>query len=143
MLDFIRKLFRRPDARIPEVNNSGEWITERAGGKNLVDGLPTFAHAETSKNDLVLMQRCCQAELDAMRGAGLVAAPFYFERAAILLRKAEDYEGEISVCESYIEAVEAFYATQDPASVADVRRGPRYAAIQHPLARARKLAGRA
>lgn len=78
-----------------------------------------------------------------MHGSGVAAAPFYFERVAILLRKAKDYEGEISVCEGYIEAVNAFYATQVPASAEDVRLGPRYAAIQHRLGKARTLARRA
>lgn len=139
MFEFIRKLFQKKEPLTPNHISSGKLITQLADQKNLVDGVPTWDHAEAGKHDLELMVRCCYAELETMERTGLVAAPYYFERAAILLRKAKNYRQEVEICERYVSAVEAFYATQDLTQVADVRRGPRYAAIQHRLIRAREL----
>ena len=58
----------------------------------IVDGKQTWEHASESKNNLEVMLRCCHAELETMKRAKVVAAPFNFERAAILLRKNKQYE---------------------------------------------------
>ncbi len=144
MLKLLCRLFRHQVQEVhpPLPTTSGEYITQITGGANLVDGVPTWQLAETKKHDLATMQRCCIAELASMARGGGVAAPFYFERVAILLRKAKDYEGEIAICERYIDAVDAFYATQDLSRVSDVRRGPQFPALKHRLAKARKLAGK-
>ena len=44
-----------------------------------------------------------------MESTGLVAAPYYFERVAILSRKARNFRQELHYCESYIRLVEKFY----------------------------------
>ena len=44
-----------------------------------------------------------------MEKAGLVPAPYYFERVAILSRKEKDYQQEVAYCEKYIVLVEDFY----------------------------------
>ncbi|ABM96795.1 hypothetical protein [Methylibium petroleiphilum] len=119
-----------------------DWVTQLAGGANLVDGKPTWEHAETAKHDLNVMLRCCEAELETMQRTGLVAAPFYFERAAILLRKAKEFEREVIVCERYLRAVDAFYASAASSGHADVRKGPTCVAIQRRLVKARELAGK-
>ncbi len=118
---------------------SDEHITALAGGANLVDGKPTWEYAESSKDNLAVMIKCCDAELETMKRAKVVAAPFYFERTAILYSKAKQFESEIEVCVRYIEAVEQYYSTVAQRHEADVRKGPRYAAICARLAKARAL----
>lgn len=116
-----------------------ELITEACDGKDLVDGKPAWAYAEEKKHDLDYMMRCAEAELEVMRGAGVVAAPYYFERVAILLRKQKRYADEIGVCENYIAAIETFYEGKDMRAFADVRKGPRFRAIVHRVRKARQL----
>lgn len=70
-----------------------------------VNGTPTYELAETGRHDLASMLACCAAEADSYwrqpEGERQCAAPYYFERAAILLRKAKDYSGEIDICERW------------------------------------------
>jgi hypothetical protein len=147
-MNILRKLFSiyapsKPQTVIEVVSapikTSGEYITQIAGGLDLVDGKPTCEYAEEKKNDLSFMLRCCEAEMATMPKVDLVAAPYYFERAAILLRKAKDYEREIEICESYITALERFYENKDLSKYADVRKGPRYQAIAQRILKARQL----
>lgn len=109
------------------------------GGANLVDGKQTWELAEEKKHDIEVMKRCCDAELNTMDKAGMVPAPYYFERVAILSRKEKNYEQEIFYCEQYIEKVEAFYSKNGTEGIADVRKGPRYQAIMTRLPKAREL----
>lgn len=118
---------------------SGEYITRVMEGATLVDGKQTWELAEGSKNDLGMMLRCCEAELETMKRAKVVAAPFYFERAALLLRKAKHYEREIEICETYIEAVHEHYSSNAQDYEADVRKGPRFLALQARVPKARAL----
>ncbi len=119
--------------------NASTLITEVTHGANLVDGKHTWELAEEKKHNLEEMKRCCDAELITMDKAGLVPAPYYFERVAILLRKEKNYEQEIYYCEQYIKKVEAFYSKNGTAGIADVREGPRYQSIVKRLPKAREL----
>lgn len=121
------------------VINSGELITEIAGGANLVEGKYTWEYAEEKKHDIVYMKKCCEAELRTMEKAGLVPAPYYFQRVAILSRKERNYQQEIYYCEIYINTVENFYRKKGTEGVADVRNGPTYKAIVKRLPRAKEL----
>ena len=123
--------------------SSEDLITHLVGGTNLVDGLATWEHAESGKHDLKTMLACCQAELETMKRANLVAAPFYFERAAILLRRAKQWGLEVKVCELYVAAVDSFYSSVPQGSMADVRKGPSYSAILKRIPKARTLLDRA
>lgn len=136
-MGFIRKLFsqRAPEATI----SSQDYITKAAGGANLVDGKPTWHFAKEKKDDLNYMTRCADAELATMKATGLPAAPYYFERVAILLRKNKQYGEELQYCERYIHLVEQFYAGQDTSKMADIRQGPRYKAITARVPRAKAL----
>ena len=119
---------------------SGELITKITGGANLVDGKQTWEHAQTSKNDIECMKKCCDAELKAMEKTHLhVAAPFYFERVAILSRKEKNYQQEIDYCEKYMKAIEAFYKKHGTEGRADVRQGPCYARIMKRIPKAKEL----
>lgn len=108
-----------------------------------VDDQPTYELAEAHQDDLAMMLRCCEAELEAMRQHGRGPAPFYFERAAILYRKQGEYGREVEVCERYIQALEAFYKTPAGAHGWDIRTGARYPKIVARLPKARELARRA
>ena len=119
--------------------NSGELIAKVTDGANLVDGKQTWDLAEEKKDDLEAMKRCCDAELKTMEKAGLVPAPYYFERVAILSRKNNEYRQEIYYCEQYIEKVEAFYSKNGTKDIADVRKGPRYKEIVKRLPKAKGL----
>lgn len=147
-MNIFRKLFSIQTPPTPQTITevvstptitSGEHITQIACGENLVDGKPTWDYAEEKKNDLSFMLRCCEAEMNTMRKVDLVAAPYYFERAAILLRKAKDYHREIEICESYITTVERFYENKEPSKYADVRKGPRFQGIAQRIQKARQL----
>ena len=118
---------------------SGELIAETTEGANLVDGRQTWEQADVKKHDIEHMKRCCDAELKTMEKTGLVPAPYYFERVAILSRKQKDYKQEIYYCEIYIEKVESIYANDSSEYMADVRRGPRYQALVKRLPKAKEL----
>ena len=121
------------------TKTSGELISEVTEGANLVDGKQTWELVEENKDDLDTMKRCCDAELKTMNKAGLVPAPYYFERVAILSRKSKDYAQEIFYCEQYIEKIESFYSKNGTKGIADVRKGPRFKAIVKRLPKAKEL----
>lgn len=137
-MTFLRNLFglrRNTGETLPvpkEIppTTSGEYITKISAGADLVDGKRAWQHAKTSKDDLEVMLKCCDAELKTMKVAKVVAAPFYFERAAILLRKAKRYDEEIEICQRYVRAVETHYSSVAEAYEADVRNGPGFRSIQ-------------
>lgn len=83
LFDKISPILTRPSG---EPKTSGELIAEVTSGANLVDGKQTWEYAEEKRNDKDIMQRCCEAELKTMTVTGLVAAPYYVERVAILAR---------------------------------------------------------
>jgi hypothetical protein len=142
-MSLFDRLFKRANPSLTKADGqpktSGELIAEVTGGVNLVDGKQTWEHAETNKDDIEVMKRCCDAELKTMASAGLVSAPFYFERVAILSRKQKNYRQEVEYCERYIQAVEKFYQAPGCEGHADVRKGPRYQAIVARLPKAKEL----
>ncbi len=139
----FRKLYQKrnssllKDSGIPKT--SGELIAELTDGANLVDGKQTWEHADQNKHDIEYMKRCCDAELKTMESAGLVAAPYYFERVAILSRKAKNYRQELYYCEEYVRLVEEYYDNYGTDGLADVRKGPSFKAIAARIPKARKL----
>jgi hypothetical protein len=167
-MGLLSKLFRKkfPQLVKPtgEVKTSGELIAEVTDGANLVEGKQTWEYAEKKKHDLEYMKKCCGAELKTMEKAGLVPAPYYVERVAILSRKAKNYQQEVDYCEFYINAVEKYYENPPPPEpslgtvlygtyrelgididemdevpAADIRKGPRYQAIVKRLPKAKQL----
>ena len=129
-MSLLSKLFQKrnpsPTKVSGEPKTSGELTAEVTDGTNLVDGKQTWELADEKKHDLENMKKCCDTELKTMRSAGLVAAPYYFERVAILSRKEKNYRQEIEYCEKYIRLVENYYARHGREGVADVRKGPRF-----------------
>lgn len=142
-MSLFDRLFKRATPSLTKENGepktSGELIAEVTGGANLVDGKQTWEHVDTNKDDIEVMKRCCNAELKTMESSGLVSAPFYFERVAILSRKQKNYRQEVEYCERYIQAVEKFYQAPGCEGHADVRKGPRYQAIVARLPKAKEL----
>lgn len=119
----------------------GEATSESTGGVNLVDGKQTWELADRKKDDLEAMKRCCDAELATYEKVGLVPAPYYFERVAILERKAKNFREEIAWCEKYIAVVADYYRANNVPENQGVRMGPTYKAIVKRLPKARLLLG--
>jgi hypothetical protein len=119
----------------------GEAISESTGGANLVDGKQTWELAPGKKDDLEAMKKCCDAELATYEKVGLVPAPYYFERVAILARKTKDFREEIAWCEKYIAVVADYYRKNNIPENQGVKMGPTYKAIVHRLPKARFLLG--
>jgi len=142
-MSFLSKLFQNRNPSFTKVNGkpktSGELIAEATNSANLVEGTQTWELAKEKKHDIEHMKKCCDAELKTMEAAGLVAAPYYFERVAVLSRKAKNYRQEVYYCETYIRLVENYYAKHGTEGIADVRKGPRFQAIVARLPKAREL----
>jgi len=142
-VSLLSKLFNKkaPKFKKPtgEPKTTGELIAEVTEGANLVEGKQTWEYAEEKKHDIEYMKKCCDSELNTMKKASFVAAPYYFERVAILSRKEKNYQQEIDYCENYIKAVEEFYEQHGAEGMADARKGPRYQAIAKRLPKAKEL----
>jgi hypothetical protein len=112
-MSLLSKLFRHKDPKLTkasgEPKTSSELIAEVTEGANLVEGKQTWEYSEEKKHDVEYMKKCCDAEIKTMEKAGLVPAPYYFERVAILSRREKDYLQEVDYCEKYIKIVEDFY----------------------------------
>lgn len=142
-MSLLSRLFRKKVVQIGKPNGepktSGELIATLMEGANLVEGKQTWEYAEEKKHDIQYMKKCCDAELKTMERVGLVPAPYYFERVAILSRKEKNYQQEVDYCETYINAIKGFYKRYGTKDMADVRKGPRYQAIVKRLPKAKEL----
>lgn len=141
-------------ARSDSAWNKPEWIdglessldcpVRGKSGLAAVEGKPTFAYATTHKHDIQMMFRCCEAEESTYwsqpNGHRLCAAPYYFERAAVLSRKAKDYAGEVTICERWERIINDYMAqpmvTEGRAAL--VHKGPRSVAILARLPKAKE-----
>jgi hypothetical protein len=108
-------------------------MSNMANGKNLIHGKHFWESAKTKKGHLSTMMRCCEVELEKMQRTGQVAAPFFFERAAVLLRKEKRYAEEIAICEKYITSVATKY--RPPAG----RQRPQFSALRKRITKAKEL----
>lgn len=141
-MDFLRSLLGRkqpaPSTAGDEARPIRDLNAAPPEGVNPAPAKQTWDLAD-KKHDLEHMKQCCDAELKSMELTGVVAAPYYFERVAILSRKAKNYRQEVEYCEKYIESVKAYYAAHGTSNVADVRKGPTFRAIVARLSTARRL----
>ncbi|MEE4463792.1 hypothetical protein V2S84_17080 [Azotobacter chroococcum] len=130
---------------IEALTISSEDIMRGMGAWACVDEKPTFAFATTHKHDLEMMLRCCDAEESTYwsqpQGRRLCAAPSYFERVAILSRKAKDYAGEVTICERWERIINDYIAQPMviDGRAALVHKGPRSIAILARLPKAKEL----
>lgn len=90
---------------------TAEDLLKRKEALAELDGTPTHKLAG-HKHDLEIMEACMRAEIENYwrqpEGHRLAAAPFFFERTAILQRKAKNYSAEVAACESWIEIVDNY-----------------------------------
>lgn len=97
------------------VSFSSEDLLKNQGYLAEVNGEPTYKLSHM-KQDLTVMQACADAESRNYwaqpEGMRLIAAPFFFERTAILQRRNKNYEAEIKVCEEWNKIVDD-YKNQD------------------------------
>lgn len=105
----------------------------------------TYDLANSGKNDPEIMQACCEAESanywKQPEGSRICAAPYYFERLAILHRKAKDYSAEIAICEQW-KAIINDYKSQPMVKsgrAALVHKGSRSESILTRMKKARDL----
>lgn len=113
----------------------GEILTKATGGELLVEGKATYEIANEKKHDLKVMLKCCESELNKFRITNLAPAPYYFERVAILARKAKDYDLEIQICERYIQVMDVIYGDKR----IGIKAGPRFSSIEKRLLQAKQL----
>lgn len=122
------------------VITSGDLML-RAGIQAQVNGVPTYALAN-NKHDLEVMVACVEAEVanywNQRAGRRLCAAPFYFQRAAILYRKKKQFSDEMKICESWLAIIDD-YEGQGIKLAAKVHLGPTSVDIVHRLTKAREL----
>lgn len=144
-LDQVRAdMARLREAYMPTVVFTAEELLRSEGALAEVDGKPIYTLAHM-KDDMVVMQACMRAEVENYwrqpQGNRLCAAPFFFERVAVLQRKAKNYEAEIAACEEWLKIVDD-YKNQDAVkngTGAKVWMGARSRKIVDRLPKAREL----
>lgn len=144
LFDRIRSMIKKPKpepASVPVVDLLG--ISAKVGG------VPTHELADQGKHDLATMLACCDAEESNYwkqpAGERMCAAPYYFERVAILCRKAKDYQGEIAICERW-KVIAKDYGAQPSVRKgwgAQVHKGAREIALANRAKKARELMAKA
>jgi len=82
-----------------------------------IDQIPVLLPEYTHKIHEAV--RCCRKEIQESEDSGIMPAPKYFERVAILSRAEKRYENEIAICEMYIELVNQ-YATREKLADAEI-----------------------
>lgn len=99
---------------------NGQLLAELTDGANLVGGRQTFECIEEGKNDIDTMLDCCRAELRQHATVG--AAPYYFDRAAMLFNKAKQYELAAKICEVYLSLDHEEYFFANSPKVNSIRK---------------------
>ena len=76
-----------------------------------VDNQNTFdlVRDKEAKNNIDIMLKCCQVEINRYVGIGLPPAPVCFERVAILAQKNGNINLAIRICEIYIDATKHYF----------------------------------
>lgn len=111
---------------------TGEIIAEMTNGASLVNGKQTFDCIDEGKNDIDTMIDCCRVELAMHNIRG--AAPYFFDRAAMLLNKAGQFELAAKICEIYLALEHEPYFFAHSPRVISIRK--RLAKAQCKLAKA-------
>ncbi len=103
-----------------------------------VNDRPTYEWADEAKNNLELCLACCEAELvvfEENRGT-LAPAPFFVERATVLLAKEKRWAELVSVAEAYLTALER-YRQQASGESAKVWLSPKVEKVRERLEKAK------
>lgn len=126
----------------PDFEIASEEIMRDMGALANISGVPTTEFA-SDKDNLSAMVQCAAAEernyWGQAPGSRLCAAPFYFERAAVLFKKNKNLLGEISACERWVAIAEDYkgQASVKSGLFARVHDGPRSLAIYKRLRKAK------
>ena len=106
------------------------------------NGAPTHELAEVAKHDLEVCVGCCEAELLTFRANHYqqAPAPYFFERATVLLTKAKDWEAVVYWAETYLDALELYRQHARPGS-AKVWLSPKVEKLQDRLEKGRLKLG--
>lgn len=126
-----------------QAKASAHSETETPWAAPIVDGCPVFEYAETAKDDIEMMKKCCEATMADSIKTGMEPAPFYFWRVAVLAKKAKDYALEVSICERYLAAADEYLERKvkegfvPGVSCPNVAAGPRYLDMRKRLPKAR------
>ncbi len=147
-MSFLKFLFGGRAAHVTSPAKSGlgserTWIFRPVDDGAMVDGRPTYEYGVSHKDDLVMMLRCCDAELEVMWRTNLPPAPGYAERAAIIYRRQGDFTKEIEVCERYLGELDRFLAVSEHASAARSSVGNTVQKLRDRIARAKVLQAKA
>ncbi|KLV05088.1 hypothetical protein ABT56_12885 [Photobacterium aquae] len=136
-MNFFKRMLKKGKISTDDLTckTVGEIITKATDGELLVEGKATYEIAHDKKHDLEVMMKCCESELNKYRITDQAPAPYYFERVAILARKAKDYDLEVRICERYIAVMKEIYGDQR----IGIKAGPRFAAIEKRLPKAKQL----
>lgn len=146
-MNLLKFLFGGSDATaaraVVTIRTSDARAAKTVDDGAMVDGRPTYEYAQTHKDDLEMMLRCCSAELQAMWQTHLSPAPAFFERAAILYRGQGDYAREIEICERYLAELDRFLAVPQHAGQAGAREGGIAQKLRDRIVRAKALQAKA
>lgn len=105
---------------------TGEIIIKATNGELLVEGKATYEISHEKRHALETMLKCCESELNKFKLTNQAPVPYYFERVAILARKAKNYSLEVSICERYIAVIDEIYGNQR----IGIKAGLRFASIE-------------
>ena len=90
---------------------SSESLLRDLGALAQVGSVPTYELIHQKHNLEVMLQCCCAEEStywSQPKGSRICAAPFFFERAAILLGKQKAYAEQIQICDRWESIVADF-----------------------------------
>ncbi len=69
----------------------------------------TRAHIPTlDDTDLHSVIKCCRNEIASSLDTGIMPSPKFFEQAAVLSRKEQNYKNEIAICEMYVSLAKQY-----------------------------------
>jgi len=105
-----------------------------------VNGKATYELAEEAKHNLELCLECCAAELDTfeVNRNQLAPAPFFFERATLLLKKQKRWRELENIALQYLVALD-LYKNTTPPNAAKVWLSPKVEKIRQRLAQAQSF----
>lgn len=81
-----------------------------------VNGKPTYELEEEAKNNLELCLLCCESEIKAfIKNKNFIApAPYFFRRAAILLKNEKRWQELNDIAEIYMNAIGEYRKVAKP-----------------------------
>ena len=72
------------------------------------------------ETDIHSVIKCCRNEIASSLDSGIMPSPKFFEQAAVISRKEQNYENEIAICEMYVSLAKQ-YASKNNLSEEEFR----------------------